>query len=172
MRHIGVAATHTRRRKRNATFIGRAFYFYGALFSQGLRNALSTACKMHPISFEEFLLSKTPQEKRLFPAGEEYVLEHSESFLSRPNGKGRNFCCPRQILQSARLSCNQKSYCLAEEVNCRREQRERVPRPPLRGALGGWKSVPASGLVGLIFVWLSERLRPRGDAPASLNKGT
>lgn len=52
--YVENTAAHTRDRKLSATFNGLLFYLYATSLFQGLRSMHRTACKRHPLSFENF----------------------------------------------------------------------------------------------------------------------
>lgn len=85
--HVGTA--HTRARRHNETFNGRAFYSYGASLLQKLRGRHSNVCKKYLLSSHAFLLTRTPQKENFsLPVNKMHL--NTVSLLSYdPAGKKR-----------------------------------------------------------------------------------
>lgn len=99
---------HTRDRKPTATFNSHAFYFHVAPFLQKLRSMRTPACKQHPLSANEHLLTKILQTKTFWPAVKKMYSNTMTYFFYDPADK-------IEALAARAKSRTQHVFCVAKK---------------------------------------------------------
>lgn len=131
-----------------------------------------TAYKKPPLTLSVLLLADTLHTKTLSLTMRKSHFNAISLFWYEPVDKRKLLLLvPRSTLKA--LFVQLKSALFSEKGwSFRRRQRKRVPRFSRRETSDCRKSVLASGLVGLISGWLSQRLRTEEGASAILEKAT
>lgn len=109
MLYIRAAAAHTQGQKLNAALTGHVFYLCTFLILSELRDMQSTACEKHPLSFADFLMTRTPQtktfslllKKRDFNVVSPFLYDQTdreETLLTRAKSPGQLAVCAAEKL--------------------------------------------------------------------------